>query len=92
MLYNTWVVSEDTFPYRALSEACQLLVCDPWRHSWLVPAACKFSLSSLPDDVLSSPSPPFMYGKEVSGMKVDAILRGGIRKFTDEVRKVWRAG
>ncbi len=24
--------------------------------------------------------------KEVSGMKVDAILRGGIRKFTDEVR------
>ena len=24
--------------------------------------------------------------KEVAGMKVDAILRGGIRKFTDEVR------
>ena len=24
--------------------------------------------------------------KEVSGMKVDAILRGGIRKFTDEAR------
>ena len=24
--------------------------------------------------------------REVSGMKVDAILRGGIRKFTDEVR------
>ena len=24
--------------------------------------------------------------KEVSGLKVDAILRSGIRKFTDEVR------
>ena len=28
--------------------------------------------------------------KEVAGMKVDAILRGGIRKFTDEVRVLTR--
>ncbi|GAX78150.1 hypothetical protein CEUSTIGMA_g5592.t1 [Chlamydomonas eustigma] len=27
--------------------------------------------------------------KEVEGMKVDAILRGGIRKFTDEVGRLW---
>ena len=26
--------------------------------------------------------------KEVSGLKVDAILRSGIRKFTDEVRSI----
>ena len=33
--------------------------------------------------------------KEVSGLKVDAILRSGIRKFTDEVHPLiwvhWRA-
>ncbi|CAK0786535.1 hypothetical protein CVIRNUC_009748 [Coccomyxa viridis] len=27
--------------------------------------------------------------KEVSGLKVDAILRSGIRKFTDEVGRLW---
>ena len=27
--------------------------------------------------------------KEVSGIKVDAIIRGGIRKFTDEVGRLW---
>jgi len=27
--------------------------------------------------------------KEVEGIKVDAIIRGGIRKFTDEVGRLW---
>ncbi|KAG1676470.1 hypothetical protein FOA52_002290 [Chlamydomonas sp. UWO 241] len=27
--------------------------------------------------------------REVEGMKVDAIIRGGIRKFTDEVGRLW---
>ncbi|EFJ51030.1 hypothetical protein VOLCADRAFT_103670 [Volvox carteri f. nagariensis] len=27
--------------------------------------------------------------KDVSGMRVDAILRGGIRRFTDEVGRLW---
>jgi pre-mRNA-splicing factor SYF1 len=29
------------------------------------------------------------HADEVAGLKVDAILRGGIRKFTDEVGKLW---
>ncbi|XP_043699418.1 pre-mRNA-splicing factor SYF1 [Telopea speciosissima] len=29
------------------------------------------------------------HATEVSGMKVDAIIRGGIRKFTDEVGRLW---
>ncbi|XP_077239521.1 tetratricopeptide repeat (TPR)-like superfamily protein [Tasmannia lanceolata] len=29
------------------------------------------------------------YANEVSGLKVDAIIRGGIRKFTDEVGRLW---
>ncbi|KAA8515334.1 hypothetical protein F0562_018436 [Nyssa sinensis] len=29
------------------------------------------------------------HAKEVSGMNVDAIIRGGIRKFTDEVGRLW---
>lgn len=28
--------------------------------------------------------------KEVMGMKVDAIIRGGIRKFTDDVSCAWQ--
>ncbi|KAJ4966630.1 hypothetical protein NE237_018479 [Protea cynaroides] len=29
------------------------------------------------------------HATEVSGLKVDAIIRGGIRKFTDEVGRLW---
>ncbi|KAJ6999716.1 hypothetical protein NC653_010455 [Populus alba x Populus x berolinensis] len=29
------------------------------------------------------------HAKEVSGLNVDAIIRGGIRKFTDEVGRLW---
>ncbi|KAF5185965.1 Pre-mrna-splicing factor syf1 [Thalictrum thalictroides] len=29
------------------------------------------------------------HSTEVSGLKVDAIIRGGIRKFTDEVGRLW---
>lgn len=29
------------------------------------------------------------HANEVSGLKVDAIIRGGIRKFTDEVGRLW---
>ncbi|XP_078445023.1 tetratricopeptide repeat (TPR)-like superfamily protein [Wolffia australiana] len=29
------------------------------------------------------------HATEVSGMKVDAIIRGGIKKFTDEVGRLW---
>ncbi|KAI5327141.1 hypothetical protein L3X38_026537 [Prunus dulcis] len=29
------------------------------------------------------------HAKEVSGLNVDAIIRGGIRKFTDEVGQLW---
>lgn len=54
--------------------------------------SCTFIKNCLSDALLRFRSPPYMYGQEVSGMKVDAILRGGIRKFTDEVRRVWRAG
>lgn len=29
------------------------------------------------------------HAKEISGLNVDAIIRGGIRKFTDEVGRLW---
>eukprot|EP00252_Welwitschia_mirabilis_P027468 TRINITY_DN9425_c0_g1_i1.p1 TRINITY_DN9425_c0_g1~~TRINITY_DN9425_c0_g1_i1.p1 ORF type:complete len:903 (-),score=205.93 TRINITY_DN9425_c0_g1_i1:274-2982(-) len=31
------------------------------------------------------------HANEVSGLKVDAIIRGGIRKFSDEVGRLWTA-
>ncbi|CAB4309372.1 unnamed protein product [Prunus armeniaca] len=31
------------------------------------------------------------HAKEVSGLNVDAIIRGGIRKFTDEVGRLWNS-
>lgn len=30
-----------------------------------------------------------VHAKEVSGLQVDAIIRGGIRRFTDEVGRLW---